>query len=47
MKGTLDPGKYADIIVLSGDPLTVETEALKEMKVLMTMVDGKAVWEVS
>jgi predicted amidohydrolase YtcJ len=47
VKGTLEPGKYADIVVLSDDPLTVETEALLETKVLMTMVDGRVVWEAA
>jgi predicted amidohydrolase YtcJ len=47
VKGTLEPGKYADIIVLSDDPLSVEAEVLPDIKVLMTMVDGQVVWEAS
>ncbi len=39
--GSLKAGKYADLIILSGDPLTVEVNAILDMKVLMTMVGGK------
>ena len=39
--GSLTAGKLADLIILSGNPLTVETDALRELRVLMTMVGGK------
>ena len=39
--GSLEPGKLADIVVLSGDPLNVESDKLKDLKVLMTMIDGR------
>lgn len=43
-RGSLEVGKLADLIVLSDDPMEVPTEALREVKVLMTMVDGKIVY---
>ena len=47
IKGTLTPGKLADIVVLSKDILTVPEEELREAKVLYTIVDGKVVYEDS
>ena len=47
IKGTLTPGKLADIVVLSKDILTVPEEELLEAKVLYTIVDGKVVYEDS
>lgn len=45
-KGTLEPGKLADLCVLGGDPLAVEPEAIPELPVLMTVVGGRVVHEV-
>jgi predicted amidohydrolase YtcJ len=44
-KGSLEPGKFADLAVLSADPLTVEEERISDIRSLMTMVDGKIVYE--
>ena len=38
--GTLEPGKLADLVVLSEDPLHVDVETLTEIEVLLTVVDG-------
>ncbi|MCL5035192.1 MAG: amidohydrolase [Bacteroidetes bacterium] len=43
-KGTLEPGKVADLVVLSDNPLLVPCEELKNIKVLMTVVGGKIVF---
>ena len=43
-KGTIEPGKFADLIVLDKDPLTVPVELLLQTKVDQTYVDGKLVW---
>lgn len=40
-KGTLTPGKLADIVVLSQDILTVPVEKIRETRVLMTFVGGQ------
>ena len=46
-KGTLAPGKLADLAVLSADPLTVEETKIADVTSLMTMVGGKIVHEMS
>lgn len=40
MIGSLKPDKFADLIVLSDNPLTVHPDSLMELKVLLTMVGG-------
>jgi hypothetical protein len=44
VKGSLTPGKYADIVVLSKDILTVPAEEIREAKVLYTIVGGKILY---
>ena len=39
--GSLRPGKFADLVILSAGPLAVPSEALKDIQVRMTMVGGK------
>ena len=42
--GSLRPGKFADVIVLSANPLAVEPEAIKDIAVWATLVDGETVY---
>ena len=42
--GSLAPGKYADLLVLDRDYLTVPPEEIKDIKPLLTMVGGKRVY---
>lgn len=44
-RGSLTPGKWADMIVLDGDPLKAEPDALPEMRVEQTFVGGRVAWE--
>jgi predicted amidohydrolase YtcJ len=44
-KGSLEPGKLADLAVLSADPLNVEEAGIADMRSLMTMVGGRTVHE--
>jgi hypothetical protein len=44
-KGSLEPGKLADLTVLSADPLTVQQIGIRDIKSLMTMVGGRIVYE--
>lgn len=39
--GSLEPGKLADLIILSQDPLTTQAEAFRDTKVYVTLVGGK------
>ena len=44
-KGTLAPGKLADVVVLDRDPFKVPPAQLKDLKVMMTVVGGRVVYE--
>lgn len=39
--GSLKPGKYADLVVLSANPLTVAPDEIKDIEALLTMVNGR------
>ncbi len=41
VKGTLSPGTYADLVILSDDPTSVPVEALLDIQVLSTLVGGR------
>lgn len=43
-KGSLTPGRYADLAVLSADYLTVPDEEIKDITSLMTILGGKIVF---
>jgi predicted amidohydrolase YtcJ len=43
-KGTLERGKLADLIVLSEDLLTIPEEAIRDVRVEMTIVGGRVVF---
>jgi hypothetical protein len=47
VKGTLEPGKLADIIVLSDDLTTIDPEKILDVEVQMTIVGGNVVYERS
>ncbi len=42
-RGSLEAGKLADFIVVDRDPLAIERDALRDVKVLATYVGGKVV----
>ncbi len=42
--GALSPGRYADLTVLSEDPLTTPPDRLRELTVTMTVVGGRVVF---
>jgi len=44
-RGTLDPGKQADLVVLSDDLLTCPEDRIRDIKAVLTMVDGRIVHE--
>ena len=43
--GTLEPGKYADIIVTDRNLFNIPVDNIKDTKVLLTVFDGKIIYE--
>ena len=43
--GSLEPGKLADLVVLSAEPLTVEETSIRDISARMTMIGGRIVYE--
>ena len=46
VKGSLEPGKFADMVVLSEDILTIEEERIMDIEIEQTYVDGKLVYSL-
>ena len=44
-KGTLEPGKLADFVILSDDIFTIDPTKIRDVSVLKTIVDGRVVYE--
>ena len=44
VKGSIEEGKLADLVVLDRDPITAPEETLKDIRVDQTWVDGKLVF---
>ena len=44
-KGSISPGKLADLVLVDADPLTVDPEGLKDIKAMLTIIGGRVVWE--
>lgn len=45
IKGSLTPGKLADIVVLEDDPVETDPDQLKHIKIARTMLGGQTVFE--
>ncbi len=45
IKGAIAPGKLADMAVLSDDPLKSPPELIKDIRVEMTIIDGRVAWQ--
>lgn len=43
--GTLEPGKYADLVVLSEDIFSLDPRDIERVKVDLTMIEGKVVFQ--
>ena len=46
IKGAIEPGKLADMVVLSRDILTIDPAEIADVKVLMTVFDGKVIYRM-
>lgn len=44
-KGTLQPGRFADLVVLDADPTAVDPDNIRNIKVQMTIVGGKVAFQ--
>ncbi|MDA1127871.1 MAG: amidohydrolase [Chloroflexi bacterium] len=44
-KGSISPGKLADLLLVDTDPLAIDPEGLKDIKTKMTIIGGMVVWE--
>ena len=47
VKGSIEPNKLADFVVLSADPTQVDPLAIKDIPVDMTVIDGKVAYQRS
>ena len=45
VKGTITPGKLADLVILSRDIFRIDPEEIENVGVVLTMVDGRVVYE--
>ena len=43
-KGTLEPGKIADLVILENNPLQVPSDTIGDIAVLETIKEGKTIW---
>ena len=44
VKGSIEPGKLADLVVVDRDPLTIPPDDLRNVETVMTIIDGKIVY---
>ena len=46
-KGSIEPGKLADLVILSGNPITTSPETIKDIKVVETIKEGKSIYKAA
>ena len=45
IRGSLEPGKLADLVLIDKDPYKTEAQDLSEISIMLTMFDGRIVYE--
>lgn len=45
IKGSITPGKYADLVILDADPTRIDPRRIKDVQVLVTLKEGKVIYE--
>ena len=45
IKGSIEPGKLADMVVISGDILRIPPSSIRDLKVVKTIVGGRVVYQ--
>ncbi len=46
-KGSLTPSKLADLVILDNNPLSVEADKIRDIKVIKTIKEGKTIYDSS
>ncbi len=46
VKGTISPGKLADLVILSADVFKIDPKEIENVKVILTLLDGRVIYEV-
>jgi hypothetical protein len=46
-KGSLEPGKLADLVILDGNPLKVDPMTIKDIEVVETIKEGKTIYRAN
>jgi predicted amidohydrolase YtcJ len=44
IKGSVSPGKFADLVVLNENPFEIDADQIKDIRVMMTILGGRVVW---
>lgn len=44
IKGSIAPGKLADLVLLEEDPCRIDAHGIKDIRVRLTMLDGRIAW---
>ena len=45
LKGSITPGKYADLVILDADPTQIDPKMIKDVHVLSTIKEGRVIYE--
>jgi predicted amidohydrolase YtcJ len=46
-KGTIEPGKLADFVILSDDIFSVDRKRFQDVRIILTAVDGKVIYQTT